>query len=176
MTTQSAPRRRGASGALWGRGPNSSSGGLVAVVGQDHAQDDAGGDADQQIIAAIVADVMAAAWRTPQAIAIVVAHDVIAVAIVRRQTVAAPPVAIAIIGVRGPAGGRRPVIPATAIIVAVVAATVPAAVFTAIVATPIAVTITVAIPIAITIAITVAVAVMVAMSMLGSGFGRQGHR
>jgi len=73
-------------------------GGLV--VSEDHAQDDASGDANEQIVAAVVTDIMVAAGRRTQVIAVVVADDVIAVTIVGRQAVAAAPSPIAVAGVR----------------------------------------------------------------------------
>ena len=63
------------------------------VVGQDHAQDDAGGDADEKRLAAIVTDIVAPTWGRPQAI-ISPVNVAIAVAVIVRQTVAATPSAI----------------------------------------------------------------------------------
>ena len=138
-------------------------GGLL--VAQDHAQDDAGCDADEEVVAAIIADVMVATRRRTQTVRTIIDAVVVA-AIVGRQAIAATPCAIAVIDV-AISGGRRAIVPAATIIVAVMAAPIPAV-------APVVAPVCAAVAPVVSIPIAVTAAIIVAVTALSGGFRRDG--
>lgn len=93
---------------------------------EDGAEDHAGGDADEQELATIIADVMVAARGMTHAVTMVVVHDDVAVAVIAWQTIAAAPLAVRRAIIRIVVRRRRAVIPLATVLVAIVAAIVPA--------------------------------------------------
>jgi hypothetical protein len=90
----------------------------------DDAQDYAGRDTNEQIVAAVVTDVVVTARRGAQPISAVI-YRTIGVAIIRWKALTATPVAVAIVNI-AVGCGRWAIMPAAIMGVAIVAATIPA--------------------------------------------------